>query len=86
MARVTADTLKFIDQVVAVPTILGGSPWTTLYEISDTVPLSGIYRCHGCGDEITCNRDDGFPPQNHHQHPDPAVPVQWQLIVSTKTK
>jgi hypothetical protein len=31
-------------------------------------PLSGIYRCMGCGREVVSLKDDSLPPQNHHQH------------------
>jgi hypothetical protein len=27
---------------------------------------SGIYRCTGCGEEITHNAGISLPPQNHH--------------------
>lgn len=43
-------------------------------------PDPGIYRCVGCGDEISIAGGHIFPPQNHHQHPD-LSPIRWQLIV-----
>lgn len=58
--------------------------WTTEHKPSDTVPVSGIYRCKNCGREVTCNNGDPFPPQNHHQHPQ-AGSVLWRLIVWTNT-
>lgn len=58
--------------------------WSTYYSPGDTVPTSGIYRCKNCGKEVTCNKDDPFPPQNHHQHPQ-AGAVLWRLIVWTNT-
>lgn len=85
MAFVTAHTALHITQVAN--TLLGGAPeWSNAYGIGATVPASGIYRCTGCGDEITSNKDDKFPPQNRHQHANPATAVQWQLIVKTQTK
>ena len=44
------------------------------------VPFSGIYRCVNCGDENACNKEDPFPPQNHHQHKS-ASPIGWKLLV-----
>lgn len=63
----------------------GNSHWKTTYRPGDTVPKSGIYRCVNCGDEITSNKGDPFPPQNHAQHPC-AEKIAWQLIVLTQTK
>lgn len=63
----------------------GSEPvWTTDYKPGSTVPRSGIYRCRNCGKEVTCNADDPFPPQNHHQHPQ-AGSVLWRLIIWTNT-
>lgn len=85
MAQVTANTALHITQIA--PTILDGvENWNYVYGIGALVPASGIYRCTGCGDEITSNKGDKFPPQNRHQHVNHAVPVQWQLIVKTQTK
>jgi len=81
MAYVTEFTRRFISTTNSP----GHAHWTTLYEIGDTVPVSGIYRCQGCGDEITSNAGQPFPPQNRHQHADTSVEVLWQLIVRTKT-
>lgn len=86
MAKITRDTAQYISQENVQPSLLGGPPWNLLYDIGDKVPASGIYRCHGCGHEITSNSGDGFPPQNRHQHADPRVAVQWRLIVRTETK
>lgn len=81
MALVTQETRKFILNTNQP----GNAHWNTLYEIGDTVPVSGIYRCEGCGHEITSNHRDPFPPQNRHQHPDKSE-VLWRLIVMTQTK
>lgn len=48
-------------------------------------PLSGIYRCTGCGDEISIAKGHILPPQNHHQHPNVLIPIRWQLIVCAQT-
>ena len=44
-------------------------------------PLSGIYRCMGCGREAACNGGDPLPPQNHHQHTSAQGAIRWKLIV-----
>lgn len=60
------------------------------YKPGDKIPLSGIYRCAGCGDEYALNKGGIAPPQNHHQHPLPlggiAQPIEWQLFVFAQTK
>lgn len=62
-----------------------GSVWRYYYKPGNTCPASGIYRCTNCGDEVTCNKDDPLPPQNHRQHNVPGD-IQWELVVMTKTK
>lgn len=57
--------------------------WETQYGPSDTVPASGIYYCTSCHREVTCNKGDGFPTQNHAQHP--SGKINWQLSVMTDT-
>ena len=46
-------------------------------------PHSGIYRCLGCGHEVTSVRAHTLPPQNHHQHTTAQGHVRWRLIVMT---
>lgn len=84
MALVTDTTLKHLKKTV--PTVLGSELWNSTYGISDKVPASGIYRCTGCGDEITSNKGQPFPPQNKDQHECQGKPVRWQLVVQTQTK
>lgn len=62
-----------------------GSHWTTIYNPSEAVPVSGIYKCLGCKKEITSNKGDKFPPQNHHQHSTAQGKIQWKLNVRTNT-
>ncbi|EFB1645163.1 protein L, partial [Escherichia coli] len=62
-----------------------GSVWRYYYKPGNTCPASGIYRCTNCGDEVTCNKDDPLPPQNHRQHNVPGD-IRWELVVMTKTK
>ena len=46
-------------------------------------PFSGIYRCAGCGHEITSVAPHPLPPQSHHQHNALQGHIRWQLIVGT---
>lgn len=57
------------------------SSFDTLHSPGSTCPLSGIYRCESCGDEIASNQGNPFPPQNHHQHAPGSGPIRWKLIV-----
>ncbi|MCE2009028.1 MULTISPECIES: protein L [Enterobacter] len=63
MAAFTSETEQFLQRVEG-----DKERWTSQYNPGDTVPVSGIYRCTVCGKEVTSNKDDPFPPQNHHQH------------------
>jgi hypothetical protein len=47
-----------------------------------TTPWSGIYRCEGCGREITSVKDYSLPPQNHHQHTISQGTIRWKLVVT----
>lgn len=60
--------------------------WKKEYGPSETVPVSGIYRCLGCNREVTSNDGDPFPPQNHHQHTKDQGSIRWKLNVRTNTK
>jgi hypothetical protein len=52
------------------------------HEPGITTPYSGIYRCTGCGHNVTSVRGYPLPPQNHHQHSYNQGKIQWQLIAS----
>lgn len=82
MALVSDETVKYLSKVNNP----NDKHWTHVYEIGEQVPVSGIYRCYHCGDEITSNKGDRFPPQNKTQHPVHSKPVVWQLVVLTETK
>lgn len=60
--------------------------WKTTYGPGDRAPVSGIYRCPGCGKEIAHNEDVSLPSQNHHQHGQDQGKVRWKLIVRSNTK
>lgn len=57
--------------------------WRKKYGPGEEVPVSGIYRCEGCGREIASNKQDPFPPQNHHQHTTAQGKISWELNVRT---
>lgn len=44
-------------------------------------PFSGIYRCFGCGREVTAHRNEPLPPGNHHQHGPSQGTIRWRLVV-----
>lgn len=44
-------------------------------------PLSGIYRCEGCGREVVSEHPKLLPPQSHHQHTVDQGNIRWRLIV-----
>ncbi len=44
-------------------------------------PVSGIYRCSGCGREDASVKGYPLPPQNHHQHTTSQGRISWQLAV-----
>jgi hypothetical protein len=61
------------------------SDFDALHAPGQTVPHSGIYRCEGCGKEVTSNGGQPLPPQNHHQHAQSIGAVRWRMIVYTQT-
>lgn len=50
-----------------------------------STPHSGIYRCEGCGKEVTSNAGNPLPPQNHHQHAGNQGTIRWRLAVYSET-
>lgn len=57
--------------------------WHRKYTPGDKIPTSGIYRCTSCGNEIACNKDEPFPPQNDSQHKS-CNAIEWELVIKTK--
>lgn len=49
-------------------------------------PYSGIYRCEGCGHEVTSVHPHALPPQNHHQHSLAQGKIRWRLVVTHSSK
>jgi hypothetical protein len=40
------------------------SDYDATHQPGSTVPLSGVYRCDGCGKSVTCVKEKKFPPQD----------------------
>lgn len=53
-----------------------------IHEPGAQCPYSGIYRCEGCGREVTSNGGDPLPPQNHHQHSYAQGRIRWRCVVA----
>lgn len=62
-----------------------GDMFKPIHSPGEKVTFSGIYRCVGCGKEISHNASVQLPPQNHHQHNQTEGAIRWQLIVWAKT-
>ena len=56
-----------------------------IYDPGDKPDHSGIYRCEGCGKEISHNAGVSLPPQNHHQHTMSQGRVRWRMVVNAQT-
>ena len=52
-----------------------------IFKPGEDTPHSGIYRCEGCGQEITSVKGHTLPPQNHHQHSYSQGAIRWRLAV-----
>lgn len=55
----------------------------TLTGPGQSTPYSGIYRCEGCGHEVSANVGNPMPPQNHHQHTQTQGSIRWRLVAGT---
>jgi hypothetical protein len=55
--------------------------YDTIFNPGQAAPVSGIYRCMGCGREVASNQNQPLPPQNHHQHTTEQGAIRWRLIV-----
>ena len=56
-----------------------------IYEPGQRPKWSGIYRCEGCGKEISHTENQELPPQNHHQHSVNQGKIRWRMAVYAKT-
>ncbi|OMG74594.1 hypothetical protein BW685_05485 [Burkholderia ubonensis] len=57
--------------------------YNTTHGPAQVVPVSGVYRCDGCGASIVSTMNHRFPPQNHHQHTTEQGHIRWRLVVRT---
>jgi hypothetical protein len=60
-----------------------GAEFDSVHYPNNPVPMSGIYRCEGCGLSATFVKDKNIPPQNHHQHSLGQGLVRWRLVVKS---
>jgi len=63
-----------------------GPAFDVIYHPGERPPLSGIFRCTGCGDECACNKHQPLPPQNHHQHSSVYTPIRWRLVIAAQQR
>ncbi len=57
-----------------------GSEFDDVHAADTPAPLSGVYRCEGCGRSIVARNGAPLPASDHHAHGD-ARKVEWRLIV-----
>ena len=57
------------------------SVFDTEYQPGETCKYEGLYKCTGCGKEVTIAGGKKIPPQNHHQHTPAQGNIRWQLFV-----
>jgi hypothetical protein len=55
-----------------------------IHSVGTLASHPGIYRCEGCGHEISIAMGHTLPAQNHHQHTSAQGSVRWQLTISHK--
>lgn len=67
---------KHIDQLV----VQTGGEFDNVRDAGTIAPLSGVYRCEGCGRSVVAHNGALLPPADHHSHDDPS-PVAWRLVV-----
>ena len=53
----------------------------TIHNPGEECELEGIYKCVGCGKEITLAKGKTFPAQNHDQHTSDKGLIRWKLFV-----
>lgn len=59
-----------------------GGQFDVIHEPGQSTPISGVYRCTGCGKSVTSVKDKPLPSQNHHQHNN-GTRIRWQLTVQS---
>ena len=58
------------------------SQFDMVLDAGQRTPWSGIYRCEGCGREITHTADKPLPGHDHHRHTFLQGWVRWRLVVA----
>jgi hypothetical protein len=61
---------------------LNDAAFDSIWKPGTRPEYSGIFRCGGCGKEITHISSEALPSQNHHQHTAVQGDIRWQMIVS----
>ena len=51
------------------------------YAPGTVVPVSGIYRCRGCGREVALAKGSALPLHAQHDHGFESGPASWVAIV-----
>ena len=54
-----------------------------VYAPNASLPVSGVYRCEGCGLSATFVKDRNIPPHNHHRHNAAQGKIRWRLVVKS---
>lgn len=80
MAEVTEVTASYLKKVTTFKPE-EAEIWNSAKAAGSSAPASGIYRCTGCGHEITSNEGSKLPSLNCHRQSDSATAVSWQLVV-----
>jgi hypothetical protein len=57
--------------------------YDAIHEPGAKTPVSGVYRCEGCGKSVTSIKDRPLPPQNHHEHTLGQGRIRWRLVVKS---
>ena len=58
----------------------------TRYAPGTKTENAGIYRCTGCGEEVTIPKGQKLPPLTHHEHERGEGKLEWQLVVFAQQK
>lgn len=61
-------------------TVQSGSEFDDILAAGAPAPLSGLYRCEGCGRSLIARNGAPLPLNDHHTHMD-AKRIEWRLVV-----
>ena len=62
MTEIIAHSIQYLNKIDS-PVLEVADEWKSVFGVGSPVPASGIYRCIGCGHEITSNKGDNFHPR-----------------------